>query len=56
MAANAEDESGIIGRAYEDGMPVIYKFVNELPEDKVRSSLTWFTVISWEYDGRAGLV
>lgn len=51
MAANAEDESGIIGRAYEDGMPVIYKFVNELPEDKIRSSLTWLTVISWEYDG-----
>lgn len=51
MAANAEDETGIIGRAYEDGMPVIYKFVNELPEDKIRSSLTWLTVISWEYDG-----
>lgn len=51
MAANAEDESGIIGRAYEDGMPVIYKFVNELPEDEVRSSLPWLTVISWEYEG-----
>ena len=51
MAANAEDETGIIGRAYEDGMPVIYAFVNEMPEDKVRSSLTWLTIISWEYDG-----
>jgi hypothetical protein len=44
MAANAEDETGIIGRAYEDGMPVIYAFVNEMPEDKVRSSLTWLNL------------
>src|SRR5690554_881763 len=46
MTANAEEEKGIIGRVYEDGLPVIYKFVNELPQDSVRSNLSWLTVIS----------
>jgi hypothetical protein len=47
---NAE-EKGIIGRVYEDDMPVIYKFVNELPESEVRNQLAWLTVLSWKYDG-----
>jgi len=53
MTANAEEEKGIIGRAYENGLPVIYKFVNELPHDSVRSNLPWLTVISWKYDGKS---
>src|SRR5690554_6634341 len=51
--AEAEEEKGIIGRVYEDGLPVIYKFVNELPQDSVRSNLSWLTVISWKYDGES---
>ncbi|ARU27925.1 DUF695 domain-containing protein [Cellvibrio sp. PSBB006] len=51
MTANAEEEKGIIGRVYEDGAPVIYKFVDELPQDTIRSNLPWLTVISWKYDG-----
>ena len=47
----AEEEKGIIGRVYEDGLPVIYKFVNELPGTEIRNQLTWLTVISWKYDG-----
>lgn len=42
---------GIIGRCYENGLPVIMKFVNELPEKKVMSKLTFLTVVSWKYDG-----
>lgn len=53
MTANAEEEKGVIGRVYEDGLPVIYKFVNELPQDSVRSNLSWLTVISWKYDGES---
>ena len=53
MTANAEEEKGIIGRVCEDGLPVIYKFVNELPQDSVRSNLSWLTVISWKYDGES---
>jgi hypothetical protein len=54
MTANAEEEEkGIIGRIYEDGVPVIYKFVNEFPEGTIRSKLSWLTVISWKYDGSA---
>lgn len=53
MTVNAEEEKGIIGRVYEDGLPVIYKFVNKLPQDTVRSNLSWLTVISWKYDGKS---
>ena len=45
------EETGIIGRVYEEGLPVIYKFVNELPAERIRSQLGWLTVISWKYDG-----
>ncbi len=52
MTAYAEEKKGIIGRTYEDGLPVIFKFVNELPHNQIRSNLTWLTVIStWKYDG-----
>ena len=49
--AKTEQEIGIIGRDYEDGAPVIYKFVNEMPAEEIRKQLTWLTVISWKYDG-----
>ena len=51
IPTNAEEEKGIIGRVYEDGLPVIYKFVNELPPEEIRNHLSWLTVISWKYDG-----
>ncbi|SDK61396.1 DUF695 domain-containing protein [Microbulbifer yueqingensis] len=51
MTANAEEGKGIIGRVYENGAPVIYKFVNELPGDDIRAGLPWLAVISWKYDG-----
>jgi Family of unknown function (DUF695) len=44
-------EKGIIGEYYEDGLPVIVKFVNELPATELQKQLTSLTVISWEYDG-----
>jgi len=49
--ARAEDGKGIIGRVHEDGVPVLYSFVNELPDAEIRSRLRWLTVISWKYDG-----
>ena len=48
--ANSE-EKGIIGRVYENDLPVIYKFVNEMPTRDVKEKFTWLTVISWKYDG-----
>lgn len=48
---NDERPKGVIGRAFEDEMPVIYKFVNEPPTDARKHSLPWLTVISWKYDG-----
>jgi len=47
----SDEPKGIIGRAYEDGRPVIFKFVSELPSETIRTRLPWLTVISWEYDG-----
>jgi hypothetical protein len=48
---NAEDEKGIIGKVHENGLPVIYKFINEMPPTSIRDQLQWLTVISWKYDG-----
>jgi hypothetical protein len=46
-----KDNEGIIGRYYENDLPVIMKFVNELPEQKVLSKLPILTIVSWKYDG-----
>ena len=47
-----EEQKGIIGQATVDGMPIIYKFVNEEPAEAKRKQLPWLTVISWKYDGK----
>ena len=47
------DELGIIGETEEDGLPVIYRLVDELPGADVRDGLPWLTVISWRYDREA---
>jgi len=45
------EATGIIARKDEDGFPVIFKLVNELPDAPIREALPWLTVISWKYDG-----
>lgn len=45
------EENGIIGRYYENGLPVIVKFVNELPEIEITNKFQILVVISWKYDG-----
>lgn len=44
-------EGGIIGRTFEDNLPVIFKLVDEFPDQVTRAALPWLTVISWKYDG-----
>ena len=39
------------GETKEDGLPVIFKFVDELPSQDTRERFRWLTVISWKYDG-----
>ncbi len=46
-----QENKGIIGRYYENGIPVIMKFVNELPDNKITERLPFLTVVSWKYDG-----
>ncbi len=47
----ADQEKGIIARAYEDDFPVILKIVDDVPPESVRRQFKWLTVISWKYDG-----
>lgn len=42
---------GIIGETREDGLPVVFKFVDEYPAPDTRTNFPWLTVISWKYDG-----
>ena len=51
MTSNADEPKGIIGRVYINGFPVIYKFVNEFPEEKIRLQYPRLVVVSWQYDG-----
>jgi hypothetical protein len=47
------DEPGIIGETEEDGSPVVFKLVDELPPADIRQTFPWLTVVSWKYDGCA---
>ena len=48
---STEEEKGIIGRYYENDLPIIMKFVNELPNESIIKKLPFLTVVSWKYDG-----
>jgi hypothetical protein len=43
--------TGIIGKYYENDLPVIVRFVKTLPNTAIMNRLPWLTVISWKYDG-----
>jgi hypothetical protein len=43
--------NGIIGKTTEDGVSVIWSFVNELPSPTERERLPWLIVLGWRYDG-----
>lgn len=54
MGAEVGDQaetSGIIGSVTEDGFPVIYALVTELPSESRRRQLSHLAVVSWKYDG-----
>ncbi|AUZ85989.1 DUF695 domain-containing protein [Methylophaga nitratireducenticrescens] len=48
--AKAED-TWTVGEVKVNGMPVVYKFLSQLPNEEERAKLNWLTVISWKYDG-----
>lgn len=45
------DYKGVIGSYTENGFPVIIKFVNELPQNKIINHLPFLVIISWKYNG-----
>lgn len=51
MNGNAKEPKGVIGEVYINGFPVIYKFVNEFPNEDFRSKYPRLVVVSWNYDG-----
>lgn len=42
---------GIIGEYFENGFPVIMKFINELPKKEIMIKLPLLVVVSWKYYG-----
>ncbi len=47
------EDLGVIGETEEDGYPVVYRLVDQLPAEAIRARLPWLTVISWRYDREA---
>ncbi|MCU7844242.1 MAG: DUF695 domain-containing protein [Candidatus Thiodiazotropha sp. (ex Monitilora ramsayi)] len=45
------EETWSVGEAKIKGNPVIYKFMNEFPDEVTRHRLPWLTVVSWKYNG-----
>jgi len=45
------DDNGIIGELTENGVSVIYNFVNELPGKSILEEFPILVVVKWEYDG-----
>ena len=48
---SSEDLKGVIGESHEDGFPIVWKFVDELPDQSILQSLPHLVVIAWNYDG-----
>ena len=51
IPTDSNEPAGIIVKADEDGIPVIYSLVDEFPAGSIRQPLEWLTVIGWRYDG-----
>ena len=45
------EETWSVGEARIKGKPVIYKFINEFPDEVTRHRMPWRTAVSWKYDG-----
>lgn len=42
---------GRIVRTYKNGLPILWTFVPEMPDEAMRRALPWMVVVSWNYDG-----
>lgn len=45
------EETWSVGEATVQGKTVVYKFMNEFPDEVTRHRVSWLTVVSWKYDG-----
>ncbi len=45
------EETWAVGKVRVKGKPVIYKFLSQLPNEKVKHGFPWLAVVSWKYDG-----
>ena len=46
------ERKGIIGEYFENGFPVIMKFINELPNKEVMNRFHYLVIVSWKYNGK----
>lgn len=47
---NSETRGRIV-ETCKDGLPILWTYVPEMPEESSRRALPWLTVVRWEYDG-----
>ena len=47
---NSETRGRIV-KTCKDGLPILWTYVPEMPEESSRRALPWLTVVRWEYDG-----
>ena len=46
------EESWAVGEVNLEGdIPLVYKFMTELPSQTIIDKMPWLTVVSWKYDG-----
>ncbi len=50
MAASPEIKGRVV-RTLQNGLPVLWTFVPELPDADARRTSPWLTVLQWKYDG-----
>lgn len=50
MTVNSETRGRIVETG-KDGLPILWIYVSEMPEESLRPALPWLTVVRWEYDG-----
>ena len=50
MTENSETR-GRVARTYKDGLPILWTYVPEMPDDRSRHAMPWLAVVRWEYDG-----
>lgn len=50
MTINLEPRGRIV-ETWQDGLPVLWTYVPEMPGEVSRRAIPWLTIVRWDYDG-----